>query len=148
MLDKLVPDIRKTADLVKEITAGSEEQNTGAAQINKAMQELDKVIQQNASASEEMAASSEELASQAEQLQSAIEFFKVSDDGSKASSFKRNKAGKTHTAVAHASNAMHHLSKPSRSFSSKIPDNNGHAGVMIELDHPDVPPVDQEFERH
>ena len=77
MLDKLVPDIRKTADLVKEIATGSEEQNTGASQINKAVQELDKVIQQNASASEEMAASAEELAAQAEQLQAAIEFFKV-----------------------------------------------------------------------
>ena len=87
MLDNLVPDIRKTADLVKEIASGSEEQNTGAAQINKAIQELDKVIQQNASASEE-------LASQAEQLQSAIEFFKVSDEGSKASSFKRSKVAK------------------------------------------------------
>ncbi len=77
MLDKLVPDIRRTAELVKEITVASEEQNAGAGQINKAIQELDKVIQQNASASEEMASSSEELASQAEQLQSAIEFFKV-----------------------------------------------------------------------
>jgi methyl-accepting chemotaxis protein len=79
MLDKLVPDIRKTAELVKEITVASEEQNTGAGQINKAIQELDKIIQQNASASEEMASSSEELASQAEQLQSSIAFFKVSD---------------------------------------------------------------------
>ncbi|MFT3784477.1 MAG: methyl-accepting chemotaxis protein [Nibricoccus sp.] len=85
MLDKLVPDIRKTADLVKEIATGSEEQNTGASQINKAIQELDKVIQQNASASEEMAASAEELASQAEQLQAAIEFFKVADSGQKTS---------------------------------------------------------------
>lgn len=83
MLDKLVPDIRKTADLVKEISAGSEEQNTGAEQINKAVQELDKVIQQNASASEQMASSSEELASQSEQLQSAIEFFKVNDDATR-----------------------------------------------------------------
>ena len=79
MLEKLVPDIRKTAELVKEITVASEEQNTGAAQINKAIQELDKVVQQNASASEQMASSSEELASQAEQLQAAIEFFKTLD---------------------------------------------------------------------
>ena len=77
MLEKLVPDIRRTAELVKDIAAGSEEQNNGATQVNKAVQELDKVIQQNASASEEMASSSEELASQAEQLQSAIAFFKV-----------------------------------------------------------------------
>ena len=81
MLAKLVPDIRRTAELVKEITVASEEQNTGAVQINKAIQELDKVVQQNASASEEMASSSEELASQAEQLQSAIEFFKTTEPG-------------------------------------------------------------------
>jgi methyl-accepting chemotaxis protein len=137
MLDKLVPDIRKTADLVKEIASGSEEQNTGAAQINTAMQELDKVVQQNASASEEMAASSEELASQAEQLQSAIEFFKVSDEPIRSAK-KKSRSAPVHTTVAHTS-----FSKP-RSQSNGKP-----SGVMIELDHPDVPPVsDQEFERH
>ncbi|MBF0565410.1 MAG: MCP four helix bundle domain-containing protein [Nitrospirae bacterium] len=50
MLSKLVPDIQKTAELVQEITAASNEQNTGAEQINKAIQQLDQVIQQNASA--------------------------------------------------------------------------------------------------
>jgi methyl-accepting chemotaxis protein len=77
MLQKLVPDIRRTADLVEEITAGSREQNAGAAQINTAIQQLDKVTQQNTSAAEEMSATSEELASQAEQLQSAISFFRI-----------------------------------------------------------------------
>jgi methyl-accepting chemotaxis protein len=81
MLVRLVPDIRKTAELVQEINAASNEQNTGAAQINKALQQLDQVIQQNSSASEEMASTSEELASQAEQLQSSIAFFKVSAAG-------------------------------------------------------------------
>jgi methyl-accepting chemotaxis protein len=82
MLTKLVPDIRKTAELVQEINAASAEQNTGAAQINKAIQQLDQVIQQNASASEEMASTAEELSSQAEQLQSTISFFKM-DNGSR-----------------------------------------------------------------
>jgi methyl-accepting chemotaxis protein len=77
MLDQLVPDIQKTADLVQEITASSNEQNTGASQINKAIQELDKVIQQNAGSAEEMASTAEELSSQAQQLQSAISFFKI-----------------------------------------------------------------------
>ncbi|MBK9989524.1 MAG: HAMP domain-containing protein [Verrucomicrobia bacterium] len=77
MLGKLVPDIRKTAELVKEIATGSEQQSTGAIHINKAIQELDGIIQQNASASEQLAASSEQLASQAEQLQTAIQFFKI-----------------------------------------------------------------------
>ena len=140
MLNKLVPDIRKTADLVKEITAGSEEQNTGATQINKAMQELDKVIQQNASASEEMAASSEELASQAEQLQSAIEFFKV-DDAARAESYKRAKAAKAH---AHAATAN---GKTGRNFKPKAADKNGAPGVMIELEQPSSNGHDQDFQR-
>jgi methyl-accepting chemotaxis protein len=75
MLTKLVPDIQRTAELVQEISAASNEQNAGAEQINKALQQLDQVIQQNASASEEMASTSEELSSQAEQLQSTIAFF-------------------------------------------------------------------------
>jgi methyl-accepting chemotaxis protein len=79
LLAKLVPDIRKTAELVREITAASSEQSTGAGQVNKAIQQLDQVIQQNASASEEMASTAEELASQADALQSAIGFFKLED---------------------------------------------------------------------
>ncbi|MBF0536707.1 MAG: HAMP domain-containing protein [Nitrospirae bacterium] len=83
MLIKLVPDIQKTADLIQEISAASNEQNTGAGQINKALQQLDSVIQQNASAAEELASTSEELSAQAEMLQEAISFFKI-DDGGKA----------------------------------------------------------------
>jgi methyl-accepting chemotaxis protein len=79
LLAKLVPDIRKTAELVREIAAASGEQSTGATQVNKAIQQLDQVIQQNASASEEMAATATELASQAEVLQSSIGFFKLED---------------------------------------------------------------------
>jgi methyl-accepting chemotaxis protein len=80
MLTKLVPDIQRTAELVQEISAASNEQNAGAEQINKALQQLDQVIQQNASASEEMASTSEELSSQAEQLQSSISFFRKIED--------------------------------------------------------------------
>jgi methyl-accepting chemotaxis protein len=77
MLARLVPDIRKTAELVSEITAACREQDIGASQINEAIQQLDKVTQQNASASEEMAATSEELAAQSEELQTSIAFFRV-----------------------------------------------------------------------
>ena len=77
LLQKLVPDIRKTAELVQEISSACKEQDSGAEQINKAIQQLDQVIQQNAGASEEMASTAEELASQAEQLQGTIAFFKI-----------------------------------------------------------------------
>uniref|UniRef100_A0A9E8CJC9 Methyl-accepting chemotaxis protein n=1 Tax=Bosea sp. NBC_00436 TaxID=2969620 RepID=A0A9E8CJC9_9HYPH len=82
MLSRLVPDIKKTAELVEEITAACREQDVGSAQINQAIQQLDKVTQQNAAASEEVSATSEELAAQAEQLQTTIAFFKI--DGAHA----------------------------------------------------------------
>ena len=80
MLDKLVPDIQRTAELVQEITAASKEQDTGAEQINKALQQLEQVIQQNASASEEMASTTEELTGQSDQLVSALSFFHTGDE--------------------------------------------------------------------
>jgi methyl-accepting chemotaxis protein len=79
MLAKLVPDIKKTAELVEEITAACREQDVGSTQINQAIQQLDKVTQQNAAASEEVSATSEELAAQAEQLQNTIAFFRLDE---------------------------------------------------------------------
>lgn len=84
MLTKLVPDIRKTAELVAEISAACREQDIGASQINEAIQQLDKVTQQNAAAAEEMSATSEELASQSEELETSIAFFRI-DNASRAS---------------------------------------------------------------
>jgi methyl-accepting chemotaxis protein len=89
MLTLLVPDIQKTAELVQEISAASNEQNTGADQINRAIQQLDQVIQQNAGAAEEMSSTAEELASQAEQLQSTISFFRVEDSGRRRAGVKK-----------------------------------------------------------
>ncbi len=83
MLVTIVPNIKRTAELVQEIAAASEEQNAGSSQINKAIQQLDTVVQQNASASEEMASTSEELSSQAQQLMSSMAFFKISRYGSR-----------------------------------------------------------------
>jgi methyl-accepting chemotaxis protein len=77
MIDKLVPDIARTAELVREITSASNEQNAGATEINTAIQELDSTIQQNASASEEMAGTADQLANQANALQQAMGFFNI-----------------------------------------------------------------------
>ncbi len=81
MLVKLVPDIKKTAELVEEISAACREQDIGANQVNQAIQQLDKVIQQNAGAAEEMSATSEALSGQAETLQASIAFFRIGDAG-------------------------------------------------------------------
>ena len=76
-IQSIVPDIRKTAELITEISASSHEQNSGAEQINSAMIQLDQVIQQNAAASEEVSSMSEELSGQAEMLKQMVAFFKL-----------------------------------------------------------------------
>lgn len=80
LLEEMLPSITKTADLVQEITAASEEQSTGVTQINAAMTQLNQTTQQNASSSEELAATAEEMSAQAEQLQQNMAFFKLEGD--------------------------------------------------------------------
>lgn len=77
LLQDMVPNIRKTSDLVQEIATASQEQTTGVGQINRAMGLLNNATQQNASASEELAATAEELGGQAAQLQDLTCFFQV-----------------------------------------------------------------------
>lgn len=76
----MIPDIKRTSDLVQEISAASAEQNSGTEQINAALLQLEQVVQQNASASEESASMSEELAGQAEQMQETISYFSFDRD--------------------------------------------------------------------
>jgi methyl-accepting chemotaxis protein len=77
LLDEMVPNIRRTSNLVQEITAASEEQSAGVGQINSAVTQLSQTTQQNASSSEELAATAEEMSGQAEQLQQTMSFFKL-----------------------------------------------------------------------
>ncbi|MEK6742914.1 MAG: methyl-accepting chemotaxis protein [Nitrospirota bacterium] len=84
MLAKLVPDIKKTAELVQEISAASKEQAGGADQINGAIQQLNRVVQQNAGAAEEMSTMSEELSAQADELLRTISFFTITGNGEAA----------------------------------------------------------------
>jgi methyl-accepting chemotaxis protein len=77
MLGAMVPNIKKTSELVQEITAASEEQSSGLAQINGAIAQLSQTTQQNAAGSEELASTAEQMSSQAEELQQAMSFFKI-----------------------------------------------------------------------
>jgi methyl-accepting chemotaxis protein len=142
MLEKLVPDIQRTAELVQEISAASKEQDTGAEQINKALQQLQQVIQQNASASEEMASTTEELTGQSEQLVGALAFFKTGEEsgpparkGSAAAPVRKpqSASAKTQKATSHGQIAGTRL--------------GAKAGVSLKLSdkHDDL---DGEFERY
>jgi methyl-accepting chemotaxis protein len=132
MLTKLVPDIRKTAELVQEIASASAEQNTGASQVNKAIQQLDQVIQQNSAASEEMATTSEELSSQAQQLQAAIAFFKVATSARSAAHVTAKSAAHhapaAHTAPAKNGKSAVHAVAPKSAKGASIVLDDGTAG--------------------
>ncbi len=91
MLESLVPDIQKTAELVQEISVASREQDVGADEINRALQQLDQVVQQSAASSEEMAATSEELSAQSERLRESMNFFKLDESVSLADGDNRQK---------------------------------------------------------
>ncbi|MBK9136483.1 MAG: HAMP domain-containing protein [Betaproteobacteria bacterium] len=80
LLAAMVPSIRKTSELVQEISAASGEQSEGVGQISNAMGHLSTATQQTASASEELSATAEELSAQAAQLQELMAFFKVAGD--------------------------------------------------------------------
>jgi methyl-accepting chemotaxis protein len=77
LLKELVPAIRRTAELVQDVTAASTEQAAGVQQINQSLAQVDQVTQRNASAAEELAATAEEVAAQAEALQALVEFFQL-----------------------------------------------------------------------
>ena len=80
MLEKIVPDVRRTSELIQEIAASSTEQAAGIGQINTAMGQLSQTSQHNASASEELAATAEQMGSQAQQLHELMEYFRIGDD--------------------------------------------------------------------
>ena len=79
MLDALVPDIRRTSELVAEISAACREQTIGAEQINQAIQQLDQVTQSNSGAANEMSATAMQLSAEAGRLNDHAGFFRIDE---------------------------------------------------------------------
>ena len=75
----MVPSIRKTSALVREIAAASAGQSESVSHIEGAMGQLNRATQQNVSAAQELAATSQDLSAQAEQLQRGVAFFATGD---------------------------------------------------------------------
>ena len=160
MLARIVPDIQKTADLVQEISAASNEQSSGAGQINKAIQQLDQVIQQNASAAEEMASTSEELLSQAEQLQKTIGFFRINGaagsvgvpvSSGRAGQFKAGFRAAGGRLPQHASGRIEGsgLSGPARKIPPGEAGSKSPRGIALDLNRDGKGDMtDEEFERY
>jgi methyl-accepting chemotaxis protein len=68
ILDK----IKKTSNLIGEISISAKEQSEGMSQISSAMGEIDQITQQNAATSEEAAAAAEELNAQALSMKDTV----------------------------------------------------------------------------
>ena len=79
ILDRLVPSIKKTKELVQEVVAASDEQSSGVSQINNAMGQVDQVTQRNASAGEELSSTSQQMAAQARSLHELMGFFRLNE---------------------------------------------------------------------
>lgn len=77
MIEEIVPDIQKTAELVREISATSDEQSMGIGQMSMSINQVDNASQQNAASSEELAATAEEMSNQAQRLKVTIGFFRL-----------------------------------------------------------------------
>ena len=138
LLQKIVPDIQKTAVLVQEIAAASIEQNSGAGQVNNAVIQLSSVTQRNASAAEEMSSSAEELASQAEQLQETIAFYKTTVDNDERSKIRqqRQKAPR----IAQVQQPQHkplrtHLNLPHFGKTEVMKNENHEKDINLDHDH-------------
>ena len=79
-IEKVIPEIIKSAELVDNIVTASREQQSSAAAINNSIQQLTEITSQNSASSEEMSASAEELSAQAEQLKEIMSLFNVENE--------------------------------------------------------------------
>ncbi len=77
LMNKNLPEIKKTSSLIQEITAASLEQKTGSMQVNESVQQLNSITQQNAAAAEELASNAEELTAKSKHLTDLILFFRL-----------------------------------------------------------------------
>ncbi len=101
LLSVLVPSIRETTELVKEVAAASAEQSAGVGQISRAMEQMDQVTQRNSASAEELASTAEELSNQAQALRDLMAHFRVRGaDGAPGSSDKLVQIGKPRPPVA------------------------------------------------
>ncbi|MEM9781125.1 MAG: methyl-accepting chemotaxis protein [Pseudomonadota bacterium] len=161
MLDSVIPNIRRTSDLVQEISAATREQNVGAEQINGAIRDLDSVIQQNAAAAQESAATSAALSSEARVLETTIGYFTLStkDDRRDSAGYRGADPSMTHraslnatlpatTAGSNLALSAERATGPDRAGSAATEPvmSDRKSGVVLDLGEEDA--LDAEFERY
>ena len=78
LINKIVPSIIETTDLIEEISLASSEQDVSVKKISNSMKEIDSAITQTANSSDNMANGSKEMMTNLHDLQKLMEFFKIS----------------------------------------------------------------------
>ncbi len=77
LITLIVPEIKKTSNLIDRISAATEHQSSGIQQINAGMNQLNQISQENAHSSEALASSAQSLIEQMTNLGNVIRFFKL-----------------------------------------------------------------------
>jgi methyl-accepting chemotaxis protein len=77
LIARLVPDIQRTAELMKDVSSSAREQTASADQISGVIQSLNDVVQQSAAVAEEMSSTATALSAQADDMRGMIAFFRV-----------------------------------------------------------------------
>lgn len=153
MFSEIVPGIQKTAELVKDISAASDEQYRSAEQINIAIQQLDKVTQQTTGVSEEMSTMAEVLSRQAESLQSTMGFFKLDGTDKFVNSMDMSETESYSNANQKAKTASlsHRKSKKittAKATLDAVAHNDGYASNTRKVSDNGRDSEDREFERY
>jgi methyl-accepting chemotaxis protein len=76
-MQEIVASVKKVSDLIAEIAAASEEQDSGIQQVNTAVTQMEQVVQQNASLVEEATAATESMKGQAASLLQMVARFQL-----------------------------------------------------------------------
>lgn len=80
LIEALVPNIRKTADLVKELAIASGEQTSGVSHVDRAMGNVDEVAQRNAAGAVQLSATANAMAGQADSLRQLVATVRLDSD--------------------------------------------------------------------
>ncbi len=74
-LSKMMPEVKQSVEIIKNIVTASNEQQNNAQGINNSIVQLSQISNENSSTAEEMSASAEEMATQSEQLKKLVDYF-------------------------------------------------------------------------
>ncbi len=81
-MGEIVDSVKRVSDIMKEISAASQDQNTGIQEIGKAIDHMDEMTQQNSAMVEQAAAAAASMNTEAERLTESLDVFKLSNANS------------------------------------------------------------------